>query len=137
MYVEIETDIWCFQVRVAAVVVRDGHVLLQHALDGDFWVLPGGRILPLETTTDALVRTMRWETGQDVSVCRLLWVMEYATPIDGRPVHELGFIYLTDLPDDSPMLDRDRDRAGIERGRDLLLGLRRERHSVLRYVFLR
>lgn len=120
-YVEIAADGWRFQPRVVAVCVWQDHILLQAALDGDFWVLPGGRILPLELTADAIVRTMRWEIEQEVTVQRLLWVMEYVTRIAGHPFHELGFYYAVDLPEDSPFLDLTRDHAGVERGRDLLL----------------
>jgi ADP-ribose pyrophosphatase YjhB (NUDIX family) len=120
-YVEIHADGWRFQPRVAAVCVWQGHVLLQGALDGAFWVLPGGRLLPLELTASALVRTMRWEIGQEVTVQRLLWVMEYVTPMGVQPVHELGFYYATDLPDNSPFFDLGRDHAGVERGHDLVL----------------
>lgn len=120
-YVEIKADGWRFQPRVAAVCLRRGHVLLQRALDGDFWVLPGGRLLPLESTADALIRTMRWEIGQDVTVQRLLWVMEYVTRMAGRAVHELGFYHAIDLPEHSPFLDLTRDHAGVERGHDLVL----------------
>lgn len=120
-YVEIEADSWRFQPRVAAVCLRRGQVLLQRALDGDFWVLPGGRLLPLESTADALIRTMRWEIGQDVTVQRLLWVMEYVTRIAGRVVHEHGFYYAIDLPEHSPFLDLTRDHAGVERGQELVL----------------
>ena len=120
-YVEIDTDDWRFQPRVAAVCVWQGHVLLQAALDGDFWVLPGGRVQPLELTTDALVRTMRWEISEVVTVRRLLWVMEYVTEMAGKPLHELGFYYLIDLPESSTLLDLARDHAGVERGHDLLL----------------
>ncbi|HUF06619.1 MAG TPA: NUDIX domain-containing protein [Candidatus Binatia bacterium] len=120
-YVEIHADDWRFQPRVAAVCVWRDHVLLQGALDGAFWVLPGGRLLPLELTADALVRTMRWEIGQEVMVHRLLWVMEYVTPMGRRQVHELGFYYAIGLPEDSPFFDLTRDHAGVERGRDLVL----------------
>ncbi len=120
-YVEIDADGWRFQPRVAAVCVRQDHLLLQQALDGAFWVLPGGRLLPLELTADALVRTMRWEIGQEVTVQRLLWVMEYVTPVAGRPVHELGFYYAIDMPENSRFLDLTHDHAGVERGHDLLL----------------
>lgn len=120
-YIEIDGDGWRFHPRVAAVCIRRDHVLLQAALEGGFWVLPGGRLLPLEPTADALIRTMRWEIGQDVTVQRLLWAMEYVTLIRGRPLHELGFYYAIELPDDSMFLDLTRDHAGIERGRDLLL----------------
>jgi len=120
-YLEIEADGWRFQPRVAAVCAWQNHVLLQGALDGDFWVLPGGRVQPLELTSDALIRTMRWEISQNVTVRRLLWVMEYVTPIAGRAVHELGFYYAIDLPENSPYLDLTRDHAGVERGHDLVL----------------
>jgi ADP-ribose pyrophosphatase YjhB (NUDIX family) len=120
-YVEIDSDGWRFQPRVAALCVWRDHLLLQGALDGDFWVLPGGRLLPLEPTSDALIRTMRWEIAQDVTVRRLVWVMEYITKMAGRAVHELGFYYAIDLPDDSRFLDLTRDHAGVERGQDLVL----------------
>jgi ADP-ribose pyrophosphatase YjhB (NUDIX family) len=106
---------------VAAVCVWRDHVLLQGALDGPFWVLPGGRLLPLELTADALVRTLRREIGQKVTVQRLLWVMEYVTPMGGQPVHELGFYYVADLPENSQLLDLTRDHAGVERGHELVL----------------
>ncbi len=120
-YIEIDAGQWRFQLRVAAVCVWRDHVLLQGAVDGDFWVLPGGRLLPLEPSADALARTMRWEIGQEVTVQRLLWVMEYVSPMGGRPVHELGFYYATELPEDSPFFDLTRDHAGVERGHDLVL----------------
>jgi ADP-ribose pyrophosphatase YjhB (NUDIX family) len=120
-YVEIDAGSWRFQLRVAAVCIWRDHVLLQRALDGAFWVLPGGRLLPLEQTADGLTRTMRWEIGQDVTIQRLLWVMEYVTPIRGRSFHELGFYYAIDLPEDSLFLDLEHDHAGVERGHELLL----------------
>jgi ADP-ribose pyrophosphatase YjhB (NUDIX family) len=120
-YIEIDAEGWRFQPRVAAVCIRQDHVLLQGPLDGPFWVLPGGRLLPLELTADALVRTMRWEIGQEVKVQRLLWVIEYITPRDGRPVHELGFYYAVALPENSPFFDLTRDHAAVERGHDLVL----------------
>jgi ADP-ribose pyrophosphatase YjhB (NUDIX family) len=120
-YVEIETDAWRFQPRVAAVCIWQDHVLLQKAIDGEFWVLPGGRVQPLELTADALIRTMRWEIDQEVAIHRLLWVMEYVASIGGRPVHELGFYYAIELPKESPFRDLSRDHAGVERGHDLML----------------
>lgn len=56
-----------------------------------------------------------------MTVQRLLWVMEYVTQMAGRAVHELGFYYAIDLPENSPFLDLTRDHAGVERGHDLRL----------------
>jgi ADP-ribose pyrophosphatase YjhB (NUDIX family) len=120
-YVEINTEAWRFQPRVAAVCVWRDHILLQRALDGAFWVLPGGRLLPLESTTVALARTMRWEIGQEVTVQRLLWVMEYVARMEAQLVHELGFYYAIGLPENSSFLDLTRHHAGVERGHDLVL----------------
>jgi ADP-ribose pyrophosphatase YjhB (NUDIX family) len=120
-YVEIDADDWRFQPRVAAVCVWREQVLLQGALDGDFWVLPGGRILPMELTADALIRTLRWETGEDVAIRRLLWVMEYVAPMRGQLVHELGFYYAIDLSASSRFRDLTSDHAAAERGQELVL----------------
>lgn len=120
-YVEIDSDRWHFEPRVAAVFSWRDHVLLQQAIDGDLWALPGGRLLPLELSAEAIVRTMRWEIGQSVVVGRLLWVMELVTEIGGRPFHQLGFYYAADLPAGSPFHDLGRDHAGVERGHPLVL----------------
>jgi hypothetical protein len=47
--------------------------------------------------------------------------MEYIASIGGRQVHELGFYYAIDLPEDSPFLDLTHEHAGRERGHDLVL----------------
>ena len=39
----------------------------------------------------------------------------------GRPVHELGFYYAIDLPENSAFWDLTRHHAGVERGYPLLL----------------
>ena len=43
-YVEVDGDGWRFQPRVAAVCVWQDLYVQQGALDGAFWVLPGGRL---------------------------------------------------------------------------------------------
>ena len=49
-------------------------------------------LLPLELTADALVRTMRWEIGQEVTVQRLLWVMEYVDQDRRSTVPRIGLL---------------------------------------------
>jgi ADP-ribose pyrophosphatase YjhB (NUDIX family) len=120
-YLEIDAGTWRFQPRVAAIIAWHEHLLLQRAIDGDFWVLPGGRLLPLETTEQALARTMRWELDQGVEVGRLLWVAELVATVGAATMHELGFYYAAVLPDGSPFLDLARDHTGVERGHPLTL----------------
>ena len=61
------------------------------------------------------------EIRQEITVRRLLWVMEYVAPMEDQKVHELGFYYAVDLPENSPYLDLTRDHAGVERGHNLVL----------------
>ena len=77
-------------VRVAAVVVRDGRVLLaRHEKRGEcYWVLPGGAVEPGETVAEALVRELREEAGLEIEVGELLFVN------DGyRPEAEMVAVY--------------------------------------------
>jgi len=77
-------------VRVAAVLVRDGRVLLaRHEKRGEsYWVLPGGAVEPGETLAQALVREVREEAGLEIEVGELLFVN------DGyRPEAEMVALY--------------------------------------------
>jgi 8-oxo-dGTP diphosphatase len=65
--------------RVAAVVVRDGRVLMVRERrrgptgrhDGaEYWVLPGGGVEPGEAPEEALVREVREEVGLEVLAAR-------------------------------------------------------------------
>jgi len=62
-----------------AVILHDGHVLLQRAhWDGqDCHFLPGGGQHPGEALDDTVRREVHEETGLTVDVERLLWLREY------------------------------------------------------------
>ncbi len=65
-----------FHYRVAGVATHDGRVLLHRSENDDFWSLPGGRTQHSESAAAALRREMREELGAEVTVVRLLWVVE-------------------------------------------------------------
>lgn len=97
-----------FMCRVAGVAVHEGRVLLHRSEHDDFWALPGGRLEVGETSADALRREMLEEVNVDVSVGRLLWVVEnffHHYPLDQPPDtslsnahHEIGLYLSMELP---------------------------------------
>jgi len=69
-------------VRVAAVVTREGRVLLaRHEKGGEsYWVLPGGAVEPGETLAGALIRELGEEAGIEIEVGELLFVNDGYRP---------------------------------------------------------
>jgi 8-oxo-dGTP diphosphatase len=85
--------------RAAAVIVRDGRVLMVHERSrrsggGEWWTLPGGGVEPGETLEEALRREVFEETGLVVAAARHILEMPYpsgmtsvfaVTVADGEP----------------------------------------------------
>lgn len=60
--------------RVAAIIIKNGRVLLIHRIKGDkeYWVLPGGGIESEESPEQACHREVKEETGLDICIERIL-----------------------------------------------------------------
>ncbi len=72
---------------VGGVIVRDGNLLLilrGRPPGAGLWSIPGGRVEPGESDTEALARELREETGLAVAVGALLGSVE----ISGFDVHD-------------------------------------------------
>jgi len=69
-------------VRVAAVVVKDGRILLaRHEKGGEsYWVLPGGAVEHGETLAEALRRELREEAGLAVEPEDILFINDGYRP---------------------------------------------------------
>ena len=72
-------------------------ILLTRRSDNGRWCLPGGRMEPGESATEACARELREETGLDASIGRLIgvysspdWLLEYA---DGNQFQVLGLCF--------------------------------------------
>ena len=95
--ISFDTPAHRFDLRAAAVVLRDNAVLL-HRLEGDsFWSLPGGRVEPGETAAHALVRELHEELAEPATCERLLWVIENFFSHRDKQHHEVGLYFITRL----------------------------------------
>ena len=111
--IAFERNDWLFDFRVAGIVLHREHVLLLRVEPHDFWFLPGGHVEIGELADRALLREMREETGLQVEINRLVWVLENFFTHEGRRHHELGFLYLV-TPRDAAELDLSREFYGQE-----------------------
>lgn len=81
------------RVRVAAIIVREGGVLLvRHEKDGrSYWMLPGGGVDYGESLHAALARELLEETGVNILPGPLVLVNDSIAPDGGRHVINLCF----------------------------------------------
>ncbi|ALP68132.1 MULTISPECIES: NUDIX hydrolase [Paraburkholderia] len=117
--ISFDTDGHRFNLRAVAVITTGDHVLL-HMLEGDeYWSLPGGRVEAGEDAATAVAREMREELDIEVQVGHLLWIVENFFAGGGRPHHEVGLYFATEVPRDARILDLDARHSGSEQGRKL------------------
>lgn len=81
-------------VRVAAVIVNDGKILIESNPRADYSVLPGGRVKFCESAEDAIKRELTEELGGEPQIIRPLYVHQNFFDMDGEPFHELCFLFL-------------------------------------------
>lgn len=96
-----------FQMRIAGLAFRNGHLLVHRATHERIWTIPGGRAEIGETSVDTLVREMDEELGVQATVGRLLWSVENFFHYEGSDFHEYGLYYLMEIPDSFPFHPRD------------------------------
>ena len=103
-----------FNYRVVGVALHEERVLLHRAEIDDFWTLPGGRGELREPAAQTLTREMHEELQSEVTVERLVWVVENFFDYDTKHYHELAFYFLMSFPPGSPLYNHRAPFRGCE-----------------------
>lgn len=96
-----------FNHRAAAVIIKDGHLLIHRNVRDDFWALPGGRIRLMESGAEAVIREIKEELGLKAEVTRFLAVQENFFTYEDVSFHEVGFYYEVNVSDDMTVTSED------------------------------
>jgi ADP-ribose pyrophosphatase YjhB (NUDIX family) len=107
-----------FNYRVAGVAIHDSHILLVRNSRNSYWVFPGGHPELMEPMTDALIREIHEELGEEVGIIRLIWILENFFH-KKKDVHELSFYFLLQIPTESRLLKGNGPFYGEEHGNQL------------------
>jgi ADP-ribose pyrophosphatase YjhB (NUDIX family) len=118
--IRMELPAGVFNHRIVGVVIEDGFVLLHRNIRDDFWALPGGRAELMEPSTVTIQREFQEELGIDVTVERLLWIVENFFTYEDRNYHELSMFYLVSLPEHAAIRDKKQEHQGIEQETSLI-----------------
>ena len=92
-------------VRVGAILLKDGKFLMAGNRRCDYLYSVGGRIQFGETAEEAVIREVREETGWELEIDRLGFVHENYFMGDmgakaGKPIYELSFFFYMKVPED-------------------------------------
>jgi len=91
-----------FNYRTAAVIIRDGHVLVCREDDDDYVMLPGGRVEMGETSHSALSREIAEELHSTAEIGPLVYTVENFFERAGQRFHEIAAYYRVTLPESFP-----------------------------------
>ena len=101
----VQCDNGIINVRVGAIILQDGKILMVSNKRNDYFYSVGGRIQFGETAEQAIVREVLEETGVEMEIDRLGFVHEnyfYGdSPANlGKLIYELSFYFYMKVPKD-------------------------------------
>lgn len=100
-----------FNLRVSAIIEKDGRILLHRKKTDDFWNLLGGRVKYGELCENAIIREISEEIGCRCQVVNLVRACENLYVFKNSKIHELLIIYRIDLLDE---IDNSKKEEDIE-----------------------
>jgi ADP-ribose pyrophosphatase YjhB (NUDIX family) len=101
----MHTESGFFGLRAEGVMIHNGRVLLHQPETLDLWTFPGGGVHLHETFEEALIREWLEETGFEIEVKRLLYVIEnffvgeethFPHKFRNKKIHGLSFCFLVE-----------------------------------------
>ena len=103
--ITLKCDDGFINIRVGAIILKDGKFLMTGNKRDDYLYSVGGRIKFGETAKEAVVREVFEETGVKMEVDRLGFVHENCfigdSPANmGKPIYEISFFFYMKVPDD-------------------------------------
>ncbi|WP_197528828.1 NUDIX domain-containing protein [Aeoliella mucimassa] len=101
------------KLRVRAVIVREGHLLLCRHDDRDIAFLPGGRVERGERLDLALRREIMEETGAPIEQLDYLGAVEHRWYEASRPVHDLNHFFAAECPALTPTYTPECEDEGV------------------------
>jgi ADP-ribose pyrophosphatase YjhB (NUDIX family) len=103
--ISFDTKSHRLNLRAAAVIFHNEHVLLHQVEGNDFWRLPGGRVEPGEHASQTVIREMKEEVGASVQIEKALCIVENFFSYRERPHHEIGLYLIARLEPGSTLLN--------------------------------
>jgi len=88
-----------FTFRVGGIALCNNQVMLNKGAKESYWFIPGGRIEEGEDSQTALLREMREEIGQDITILGMACSIENFFINKGKKNHEIGIYYTIDVPE--------------------------------------
>lgn len=93
-----------FKFRVNGILIHNDKILLVKIHKNPFYCLPGGHVKLGEDTESAIIREFKEETGYDVKINKLIYIIEnFFVRNNGEKIQELGFYYLIDLENEKDL----------------------------------
>lgn len=108
-----------FHMRAAAIIRREGHLLIHRAVHEPFWTLPGGRVEFGEAVAETLAREMVEELECSCVVGLLRFLAETFFSYDGMEVHEVGYYHEVELTGAFPFVVGDICHRIVDGGAEL------------------
>ena len=101
----VSCDNGLINIRVGAIIMKDGKILMVDSEKNDYLYSVGGRVKFGETTEEAIIREVWEETGVRMEIDRLGFVHENYfvgdSPIhSGKLIYEISFYFYMKVPED-------------------------------------